>query len=786
MRVRWRWACFVLLVLGALAAQKYRYTRLVKWLNHTPSAQNFVPDPAGSLGFRLDYPAKVMNRLDPGSRFELNEDEKPLPYPDSSRAAVAREGCGRYLAMREQLYFSTSDNSDPRSNGRAYVLYYTGVSDRGLAAVWLGVSAACGVLLAFCMAGWWRAARSEAASAEIQGWAPRNVFVWLKTQDSLLTWLAVPPLLFALLSSQDMFFCGPGYLDPFMYVAYFRHYHEHLPLFDAAYKISRLPWVLPGFVCHLLAGPIIGSYLLHVGTMWLGNMLLYLAVKATFGDRRAALVTALFYACCTSTHGVGGWNYHCPATLACYFGSLWALARVPGSPHGDRWSLLAGAFVAAAIHSHLTLAAFLPMQALHFAVLLRVREGQGQSTLQQAAALRPGMLHRLALLAQSPFWRGTLRVVYGGLLLTAVLGALNLVTGGDFLFFMPQVKYVIALSAGNVWFVPGAAWLVEACWLVVPGLLLLGAFLVLGLVVLSRRPREEKLLLGCTAANYLVALGLLAYLQFGKNQTLLQSDFQSILLLAPGMPVLGAVLYGFARQDEHHRWHASAIALVVLFCAPLLLIPESQRLAALEYLGLFPILPPLVLGTLALAGWVLAGRAQVVFWIGLLPLSAANFLTCSVAQHNVINPRAINRDMLTTFVEADRVCEPFSPTLREVKFWFSPTEEAATDQGALNLSAVFNSYVATRGWLGNLLACRSTSALEELTEKDVRGVRYVGILSTPENAHDYTAHMTAALLRAKQGSRAVASKTLHTGRVRYHITILEVRPWLELQGPAAD
>src|SRR5262245_12313541 len=56
------------------------------------------------------------------SRVRLFEDGEPLNHPRRLHAAINRHGMGRYSHWGDSLIFSTSDNSDPRTNGRAYVL----------------------------------------------------------------------------------------------------------------------------------------------------------------------------------------------------------------------------------------------------------------------------------------------------------------------------------------------------------------------------------------------------------------------------------------------------------------------------------------------------------------------------------------------------------------------------------------------------------------------------------------------------------------------------------------
>jgi hypothetical protein len=53
----------------------------------------------------------------------LLEDGKPLSAPHSWHKDIRATGMGKYSHWTDTaLYFSTSDNSDPRKNGRKYTL----------------------------------------------------------------------------------------------------------------------------------------------------------------------------------------------------------------------------------------------------------------------------------------------------------------------------------------------------------------------------------------------------------------------------------------------------------------------------------------------------------------------------------------------------------------------------------------------------------------------------------------------------------------------------------------
>lgn len=56
------------------------------------------------------------------SPFRLLENGRPLGPAHSPHAAIREGGRGAYSHWVNKIYFSTSDNTDPRQNGRAYEL----------------------------------------------------------------------------------------------------------------------------------------------------------------------------------------------------------------------------------------------------------------------------------------------------------------------------------------------------------------------------------------------------------------------------------------------------------------------------------------------------------------------------------------------------------------------------------------------------------------------------------------------------------------------------------------
>ena len=59
-------------------------------------------------------------RAPSGSQLKLFEDGHPIGPPHTLHADIARSGGGSYSHWQTYLYFSTSDGSDPNTNGRLY------------------------------------------------------------------------------------------------------------------------------------------------------------------------------------------------------------------------------------------------------------------------------------------------------------------------------------------------------------------------------------------------------------------------------------------------------------------------------------------------------------------------------------------------------------------------------------------------------------------------------------------------------------------------------------------
>ena len=91
-----------------------------------------------------------------GSPAQLLENGVALPYPNATVDDVNNLGHGRFLVRDGHVYFSSSDNSDPRANGRRYAVYWPVRPPRWLrtAAFTLAAAALSWLLVVFRRTAW--------------------------------------------------------------------------------------------------------------------------------------------------------------------------------------------------------------------------------------------------------------------------------------------------------------------------------------------------------------------------------------------------------------------------------------------------------------------------------------------------------------------------------------------------------------------------------------------------------------------------------------------------------
>jgi hypothetical protein len=579
--------------------------------------------------------------------------------------------------------------------------------------------------------------------------------------------LLFPPgaaLVLFLAGNQNFGFDPPGWLDAFMYLGYFWHYTDHVPLFEEYYKASRLPWVLPGYVAHQLFDVVTASVVLNWLTLSGGGIALYLLLRDALHDRVVAAVMGVAWVCVTPGHGVGGWNYQIAAAAVYYLGASWTTLRAADGPHHAWYAAAAGGLLACAIHTHLFFAVFIP--------LLLVLYGAGGSTWPSP--------RRVAVDASA--------AAAGGVGITALLVLVNGATGGQWLFFMPQVLYTRWLSEIplNPWWFETSVWLPQARYLVLP---VLGT--LVGTIAVVRHARTSDRLAWVFVGQAWVAFVIFSYYQFVERQSVLDHDYMAFGIYCHAFPALATAVsrpegLGVARAGSvvTALFSAAIIAGMLPLGVPLL-HQRLQELSAAVGAGVPALLVMLAAGVAMLAPvvWLPRRVALPMFAVG---FSVMNVWVAPSARPYGIGTPGIQKTMLELFRSLDRSTHELDPTLDRIEYWFT-NEIVQTPQGPVDLAAVFDSYVSTRGWSGNLLATKSPGLpLPEIQADIIEGITCVGALSSPDS-HERLVHDLAARFDTlERPARVIHSETLERPGLAIALSVLRLSRPAEPSGTATE
>ncbi len=100
-----------------------RLLRILRALAHRPYAAVLrEAHPEHGHCFYAKLPSRLLSDLESTSSLLLFEDDRPLGPAHAPHDEMRALGGGRFSHWGAPLYFTTSDNTDPRSNGRRYAV----------------------------------------------------------------------------------------------------------------------------------------------------------------------------------------------------------------------------------------------------------------------------------------------------------------------------------------------------------------------------------------------------------------------------------------------------------------------------------------------------------------------------------------------------------------------------------------------------------------------------------------------------------------------------------------
>jgi hypothetical protein len=426
------------------------------------------------------------------------------------------------------------------------------------------------------------------------------------------------------------------------------------------------------------------------------------------------------------------------------------VVRAARAKSSGRTALLAGAFYAAAVHTHLFLVVFAPFVAVLYIAALPAEESRKLPRTVQAAAL----------------------VIAGGIGLTALLAVINRATGGAWLFFMPQFDQAMRVTNPGYdhwWKGNASQWLPTARYLVMPI-----AAMVAGLAALfaphgERSRRMSFTLVGLAWAAFVV----MCYFQLAQRLTTLDYSYVAFALYPHAFACLAVAFAGEKRSAWAVTLSAAVIVgtLALLLPAPLPLLMETlARSLALAQFG--PVVAPLVLSLLGIVAMLLLrGTARAIVFA--VWFSIVNAWIAPVPSAYGLGTPGYLQSMLKLFREADRVTTQIDPTLIGIKYWKSD-EAIATAAGEVRLPYVFDSFLSTRAWFTNLLGRKSPSPpIDQLRLVDLDRGTCIGVLSSVERQPDLQREMETHFASLDRPLRAVIVQQFKDGDLSFALSVFK-------------
>jgi hypothetical protein len=273
----------------------------------------------------------------------------------------------------------------------------------------------------------------------------------------------------------------PFTIDPWLYTALWTNFDQTYHAFVTTYYASRVPWILPGYVCNLVFSPRTASLIVHTSFFFAGAIAVYFACRRLAG-RLPALAAYVALIASQMYFNAQRWDYEEGAVLTYLALAVFFVTTTNVSP---RWR--AGSFLACGFFS----AALVTTQLLDIVLLL------GLPFLYWAASTRIVG----ARVSADIGWFGC-----GAFALVVFCGAFATINGGRFLFFMPQVD-VARTQSGEANQQPPHTWIPREPYFFVPIFVVVLCILVLLLARPHVRDASRRLLIaaaGWTGLVYVV------------------------------------------------------------------------------------------------------------------------------------------------------------------------------------------------------------------------------------------------------------------------------------------
>jgi hypothetical protein len=516
---------------------------------------------------------------------------------------------------------------------------------------------------------------------------------------------------FLCIAVRDWIFNPSNGIDPYVYLGYFKNLGQYFTFFTNAYYGSRLPFIIPGYVCYKIFPPLAANYVLHLGFYYLAIFSLYLILRITV-NRRAALLIALLMGFYPYFLGAVGWDYIDGAAVAYFLLTLLLLTLTVKSPQVNPIRnqklnssealpkrhifllFLAGMSLAAMFYTNMFMVIMIPSLALYYLV----KHPQSWSHLL-----------RDALIASS-----------GVVLATVLLCIVSIIAGGRFLFFASSAYLTVYfLIQSSPWLVTGYTWMLHTPFMVFPFFIFLTslAFTIVSLIRVKSGLFNINLILNLARDNIFSLCHLLNFILFLIVQLLgkpvFQLQYYVSYLLPTAFLAAGAQLAGPLSRLSRNQFKTMATVIIVLMIGSYLIFYHTSIRSITGCSdSIWYVSAVLVTGALCLSIASKLKQAASIFLVclALLFFASTNVaLTATNCTYCACDQRQQN---FLAVIKSEDIIRTYDST-GNLRFWYRFTEP---------LGNLYRSIASTHLWGYRLI----NEKFPEITEQDYPGAIHGG------------------------------------------------------------
>ncbi len=581
-----------------------------------------------------------------------------------------------------------------------------------------------------------------------------------KIDYSIPVLLVLPWLL--LLINQSWIFT-PASIDPWIYWGYFNNFDSFISAFAGTYYGTRLPWILPGYVCYKIFPPLIANYVLHFSFYYIAIFSLFFTIKLIFG-KRAALTSAILLGCYPFFLGAIGWDYVDGAGIAYFLLTLLLLTVAIKTSFRSKWPFLvqrnkqtvaslvwpgillffAGGSLAMCIYTNTFLITYVPILILYYIIIKRDD-------------------YKYFLVISLFF------ALAGFATFTVILCGINQAAGGPFFFFLPSFNASLTMvRQTNIWKLAGISWVTHAPWLILLSIAFISSLLHLLYNLLKR-----KTLVKSSSYNKHNSIFSLSYILMfffmvlwaAKGQPVFELPYYASYLIPLMFLSVGSQIAPFLAKLRKWQFFALVCALNILML--LSFFSPFHSLFASRIAILYGIIIAIV--GIGLMFWL---RTKFVFLISVSLL----FLFFGILNVNLIgshwqvdfNNRQQPKQLLLAVAQSDAILQKIDPSV-QFRFWYSKDEPQ---------SGAFMAVTSTRLWGYRLINDQFPSLVDyEIRPNSSEPTviprhTIIAILSGDEEAFQKA---TTSLGQIGLDTRLIGEERIEQGKNKFTLTFIEVK-----------